>query len=457
MDAGGAKMSRNEGKTPKLRYKVLVIIAAFVLMSAAGAWAILTMTQSQRAQSMQNAAHLMEGETNKLKYAIESRILTADALEMSIVHNNSYEQNFEYAAKRLYKDDNSLRSIQLAPNGVVEYVYPKSGNEYAYTDLFADPDKKRAAQWARDTGVMALDGPYEENGVSVLAARKPVYVDNGAGEKVFWGFSIVVLDMEALFKNADLELMSEQGYNYRLSRTNPLTGVQELIKENNSTDMDGYIRGIIKVANGKWRLDIIPKEGWVSKKRLYNEIGLTAVIIILATMALYGILTVLEQKKKLEYQNITDSLTGIRNGRYFSEKVRSLSINKAEFAIFYLDMNNFKQINDSCGHDTGDRILQTVAKRVCDCIEDGMIAARVGGDEFTVLIPRKCSNAYCEELKAKLKQEVSRPCEISGREFSPEISIGYACCPVDGDKAESVIHLADQRMYAEKRESKICS
>lgn len=120
------------------------------------------------------------------------------------------------------------------------------------------------------------------------------------------------------------------------------------------------------------------------------------------------------------------------------------------FALFYLDMNNFKEVNDSYSHDEGDKLLIEVARRIKSCICEADIAARVGGDEFTITLTSDETEGYCLELQEKLRQCISKPYMIKGTVFYSSISVGFARYPYDAQDIKQIMRLADQRMYEEK-------
>lgn len=441
------------GKLSKGKKKVLIIASLLVTVVVVGIF--LLIVSNQRQMNIDRAAYIMASETNKLQYAIDSRLLTAETLEMLVINNGGNVENFDYVAEILYEDDEALRSLQLAPNGVVTYVYPLEGNEGAFIDLFSEPLQKKEAEWARDTGKMTLAGPFElKQGGMGLVARNPIYLEEKDGTKTFWGFSTVVLNVPEIFDKADLNLLTEQNYHYRIWREDPNTKGELIIAENTGKAFKEPLKNDIKVPNGTWHFSIVPKQGWIPLWALAVEGSVTLIIVVLSILAMIGFMTVLQQKGELVHQNNTDSLTGIRNGRYFMHEIKAYAKEGIPFALFYLDMNNFKQINDIYGHDVGDKVLKEVAVRIKGCIRERDIAARIGGDEFTVMIINEKVEEDCANMKERLHKKVSQPFRIGKINFYPEISVGYAMFPSDGDEIEKVMRLADQRMYEEKRKIK---
>lgn len=128
----------------------------------------------------------MLSEISKIQYAIDSRLLSAEIFEMIIVNNHGTITEFEMTAERLYENDPAIRCLQLAPDGIVTYVYPLEGNENAFGSLFDHPERRAEAEYARDTGKMTLSGPYElSQGGLGLVARKPIYLDNERRDLLF--------------------------------------------------------------------------------------------------------------------------------------------------------------------------------------------------------------------------------------------------------------------------------
>lgn len=446
-------MKMKIGKVYKAKRETISI--SFIVMFLLAMWIVFSLAATQRDHNISSAEHLVESEKSKLQYALDSRLMDAKILEMMVISHNGEVENFEYVAQKLYSKDGAVRSLQLAPDGIVTYVYPMEGNERAFFNLFEDPEQKKEAEWARDTGRMTLAGPYElKQGGMGLIARRPIYLPNEDGTKEFWGFSTVVLNIPQIFNIANLQLLSDRNYYYRLWRKDPNTGAVQTIAENTDQPLKNPVQSEMDVPNGIWYFSLAPHEGWVPIKRFVSECVVAFVIVVLSTLTLAGFITVLKQKGELQTQNNTDSLTKIRNGRYCMKKIKSFGEQKMPFAIFYLDMNNFKQINDVYGHDTGDKVLKEVASRIQHSIRGEDIAARIGGDEFTVTIPGETTEEFCEEIRERLKENVGQIFTTENATFYPQISVGYARYPAEADGIETVMRLADARMYEEKRRMK---
>jgi diguanylate cyclase (GGDEF)-like protein len=116
-----------------------------------------------------------------------------------------------------------------------------------------------------------------------------------------------------------------------------------------------------------------------------------------------------------------------------------------------LDLDHFKNVNDSLGHHIGDRLLQTVATRLRESLRESDIVARLGGDEFVICLPAVAGNSDIDQVAGKLLKTLSQPCQIDGHEIQTTASIGVAQYPADGENAESLLQIADVAMYQAKK------
>jgi len=158
-----------------------------------------------------------------------------------------------------------------------------------------------------------------------------------------------------------------------------------------------------------------------------------------------------EQIKHLAYH---DALTNLPNRLLFKDRL-TVALSHAQregarLAVLFLDLDRFKVINDSLGHNIGDQLLQAVAARVHACVRESDTVARLGGDEFTVLLPRLHRSDDAAPIAAKIIEAVRYPFHIEGREFFTTTSIGISLFPEDGTDAETLIKNADTAMYQAK-------
>lgn len=160
----------------------------------------------------------------------------------------------------------------------------------------------------------------------------------------------------------------------------------------------------------------------------------------------------------LQYQALHDSLTGLTNRVLFNDRlmhtIHHAQRNRLMFALLFLDLDGFKQVNDTLGHLAGDELLKAVSDRMKICIRKTDTLARLGGDEFTVLLSEIKQREDATLVAGKLLQSLQPLFEYNGKPISITVSIGIAIFPVDSIDAESLLNAADTAMYAAKLSGK---
>jgi len=160
-----------------------------------------------------------------------------------------------------------------------------------------------------------------------------------------------------------------------------------------------------------------------------------------------------DQIKHLAYH---DALTNLPNRLLMKDRL-SVAIShaqreKARLAVLFLDLDRFKVINDSLGHNVGDQLLQAVAARLRSCVRDSDTVARLGGDEFTVMLPNLARADDGAVVAEKILDAIRHPFSLDGREFFLTTSIGISLFPDDGTDTETLIKNADTAMYQAKEQ-----
>lgn len=161
-----------------------------------------------------------------------------------------------------------------------------------------------------------------------------------------------------------------------------------------------------------------------------------------------------QTEKQLEYQAYYDALTGLPNRLLFRDRVvtaiAQAKRNKRGMAVMYLDLDNFKHVNDALGHSVGDTLLSDVAVRLQSCIRASDTISRLGGDEFTILLNETNTSDAVAGVARKILQSLARPFRVGGHELFVTASIGISVFPNDGDDVETLLKCADSAMYRAK-------
>lgn len=151
---------------------------------------------------------------------------------------------------------------------------------------------------------------------------------------------------------------------------------------------------------------------------------------------------------------LRDPLTGLGNRMLFSEQVQLLAEQAkredSKFAIIYMDVDDFKPVNDRYGHQVGDQLLKQVAQRIVERLRGGDAVARLGGDEFVVMLPRIKNLSTARAVAEELAKSLGKPFRVEDHAIQVGASYGIAIFPDDSSDIEELIGLADTRMYESK-------
>ncbi|MBL4666108.1 MAG: diguanylate cyclase [Sneathiella sp.] len=203
--------------------------------------------------------------------------------------------------------------------------------------------------------------------------------------------------------------------------------------------IDGEI--IVKLADGRW-LQVRDR-----KTSTGNIVSLHA-----------DITDIKEAEERIQYLANHDALTGLPSLRLGMDRLSmALSAsrrNKTKSALLFIDLNKFKAINDIFGHDAGDHVLKIVAERMSARLREMDTVARIGGDEFIVILPVVKERADAENIAKKLADMVRQPTQWNDTELTVGASVGVAIFPENGDDPEALMKSADKAMYKVKENSK---
>jgi diguanylate cyclase (GGDEF)-like protein/PAS domain S-box-containing protein len=166
-----------------------------------------------------------------------------------------------------------------------------------------------------------------------------------------------------------------------------------------------------------------------------------------------------ESEERLRHHAFHDALTGLPNRALFMDRVQH-AVARARrspadaFAVLMLDLDRFKNVNDSLGHAAGDRLLIRVAERIGACVRDGDTVARLGGDEFSVLLESLGNEHEAERVAEQIQRALATPIPLDGHDLVASASIGIVLARDDAFDALSLLRRADQAMYAAKKQGR---
>ena len=161
-----------------------------------------------------------------------------------------------------------------------------------------------------------------------------------------------------------------------------------------------------------------------------------------------------QKEQAIEHAALHDTLTGLPNRAMLSDRLQQTIKHAAranrKFGVLFIDLDRFKLVNDSVGHDGGDQLLRTVAERLRLRLRSGDTVARQGGDEFIIVLPEVCGLADIERVAENIRTELARPIQIFGTDYVVTCSIGISMYPDHGTDARALLKHADAAMYLAK-------
>ena len=429
----------------KLKKRFIVPAVVFILGMCALIGTIYVVGEGQEQQNRTNAKLNAMTYTERIYGELMEGIGVTDTLKQVVISGDGNINKFYDIAANMM--DDSIQSIQIAPNGVVTEIYPEDVNESGKIDLINDSDRGEIARYARDNDTVIMQGPLElKQGGYGIAVRNPVYLEDENGKKSFWGFTIVILKVPEIFSDS-VEALSNFGYKYSLQKcASPWDDTYEWVYGSKKELNDPVIYDF-DVYGDKWRLEILPKSGFYNNNYLiYMFIG-GVIIVLLLTGLTAALIFINENRKNFKRLAVTDALTGIYNRHGFDEQVEQyMRQNPQKHCVMaMLDIDDFKLVNDMYGHAAGDGALQKLAESMKQYFSKDVILGRNGGDEFSIFMP----DCTVVEVKPFLKKftEETRKFYCKGEAHTFTISLGFAESPVFADDCSQLMSCADKALY----------
>lgn len=281
-------------KNKNIVYRILIL---FVLISVVTNTACLFIRNSVITQEKLKAEYTVKSTIDRVEMKLETYIEKVEFLkktiESGIELNDAY---FQSIASRLYGDDPAIKTIELAPNGVIQNVYPlKENKEVIGMNMLIERDRKQAATLAKDTKKYTLEGPYDlKQGGKGALLYDPIYVNDE-----FWGFSILVIDWDVFLDEIHLSDLEKASYDFVIWKKDRNTN-EKIIVSKSTNDIDSNTLLIkCKLPNNKWNFEIVPKQGWINQYLMINLVVASILIDFLVTAAIAQL--EIRHRKDLEY------------------------------------------------------------------------------------------------------------------------------------------------------------
>lgn len=407
-------------------------------------------------------------EASLIERRMERSLLSTHVLAQEVIQQNGLLENFDEYAQDLLDAFGGVSNLQLAPDGVIAKIHPLAGNERAIGhDIFNDDARAKEAFLARSSKELTLAGPFElvQGGIAVIG-RNPVYLNDINGEEYFWGFASALIYVDDLVINSDLETMAAKNFSFEVSRKNPDTGESEvfLTSGNPLSELTESVE--LNVPNATWLLTIsAPQDSVTGLEWTFMRAGVVLLSMILALLFSLTLgeperlrAVVNQQTGHLRKLNETDALTKLSNRTDLESRVERLLKEGVQrdrlHAFVVIDLDDFKVINDSFGHQFGDQVLIELSERLKLYTADRDIIARLGGDEFAVILVDSPSEQAVERGVRHLMNALHVPVNIDDSLIQVSASAGIAHFYAHGSNFRELYSHADLAMYEAKGRGK---
>jgi diguanylate cyclase (GGDEF)-like protein len=427
----------------------LPILLGIVLFAVVG-WMteLLIQTQKQTAALSQNI------EVHSDLYAVRQQLSQSlvNLLSFSVgvtayVEAKSGQIEADEVAKlleSLYRRGNSIRNFGLAEGTTLRYLYPEAGNETAIgMDYKLIPQQWPNVLVAMNSPDGVLTGPVElMQGGSALIYRKPIEVENQ-----YWGLFSIVVETDSFLAEIGSQRLLTQGSLAVVA----VHGDRETLLYGDKAALSHPSRHSVDVAvpGGHWHLVLVPRTAQNSTAMFWRILGWGIALLLGG-----GVGTILAQRSALQGLALIDELTGVANRRQFDLMLERFCEkyerrDSGSFALLYVDLDRFKEVNDTHGHRAGDYFLVEIAKRIGQATRGGDLLARWGGDEFALLLDNP-SQASIDRVVQRVRELAEQPVAWRDNQMQVGASIGVVRYPEDGTTPEALLGVADQRMYGDK-------
>ena len=462
-------VKRRYGNTAEFSFKE--VISAFICFVACGvlfAGLVLRYVHtSVEARRRRLEFFVASSYSNEIRRTLEHTLSAAYAAAELVYSKNTEPEAFRAAVQRLIPRYPHVLSVELAPDGIIEQVEPLAGHEKAVgLNLLEYQGHKEEAEAARKSGKLALLGPYTlVQGFPALIGMLPVFTEGaatvdetGGNEKRFWGFVSIVIDSGGMVSSLHESGLCARGYNYELLKSSD-DGANFITVARTKRAVKSPVESKFEVANTKWIFKIEPAAGWLNVRgivRVTTVLCITDILIFISALLFQNFVS---YNRRLENAISFDSLTGAYTRQagilLLDYEIKKARRNETKLMLCFIDMNDFKHINDTYGHRTGDLLLQKAVEYMKNSIRATDVIARFGGDEFLVILNDQNTSRSNEDVIERLKKAMTGAVITEdGRRVDFSASIGTAVFPDNGKNRSALIEYADKAMYEAKQSQK---
>lgn len=358
--------------------------------------------------------------------------------------------------KTLVEKSDGIFIIAIAKNDVINFTYPNK-EEVIGTNFRHIPHLWQSIEKAKTLKKPYLAGPFDLliGGRGVIV-RIPIYNDT-ANTKTYWGMASAVINFDELIQRSGIESLAQhypiaiKGYNSEGRSGAVIWGDSKVFEHASKVDSIRFPYGEWSVAIDTEHHYFVPQSEWF----YYHSIRLLGYPFLLLLLA--ALMLIFRLYHVANVRALQDELTGLANRRHFIAQLEQRfntakrQNNRSRFGIINIDLNKFKAINDTYGHDVGDKALIHCAECLQDSIRDSDIAARFGGDEFLILVGRINHPDDMTALQQRIERHISQhPLFVKELSICLSVSTGSAVYHPEVSDIDQLMHEADLAMFKRK-------
>ncbi len=385
--------------------------------------------------------------TSRIANSLHDFVVVTETFEniMEIEDQEMSEQEFyEYAEK--YYDKDTYIAIAYLPDGVVTYSYPIEENKTTIGhNVLKDANNSVDANRAIESKSTLISGPYELiQGGFGMAIRNPIFF-----EDEFWGFISVVVPAPKALESSGILKLENLGYQIKL--VSQYKGEPTTLIQSASFEEEVAIKTEFEVYGANWLLYMYDEDENLSIALITLGVFLSGTLFSLVLFVIFN--KIKDKNDKITKELEADVLTGAYNRKKLDSYLQEC--NPANpFTLVYIDLNDFKPVNDNYGHLVGDKLLIAYVKRLQSNLKNGGKVFRISGDEFIIIL-ENVRQVYEADLVCQRLERISKePFLLENKHITVSASSGYAIYPNDTSDTDEIIRIADESMYERKKEMK---
>ncbi|MBV1758526.1 MAG: sensor domain-containing diguanylate cyclase [Dethiosulfatibacter sp.] len=438
-----------------IRMKLFAVVAGLVVFSLFSSLFYNYVTNLRRDLYLQVRNELEEKSdkialslTHKLSYVRIIEVFVRDSLQ----DNHKIDpKSFESFATLICNSSESIITVALSPDGVMQFIYPQGGNEMMIGfDLLAEQTRSEFVQRSIDTRSIVTQGPVDaKQGNIIIISYSPIFIEQD-GQEQFWGMVSIAIDFEKFLDIVNIRFSTDLS-DY-LIHVSAIDGNTDFYYGDRSLLDKKFLADLVVLPGLTWQLYAHPKGSW--HRDDYRGIPIFVVGILLTLIVVYCVKKI-NRKYNVNQENATlDSLTRCQNRFGFDRLLADKANLEKGFALLVIDVDDFKIVNDTFGHNVGDCVLKELTEIFRTAIRQSDDLFRIGGDEFVIILRDLRDQAEIASVVNRLISNAYKCFVFDDQKICVSLSVGIA---VSNDEASTIAELykkADMNLYCEKEKGK---